>query len=64
MIENEKRLSAAMKRYDDEEISLGKAAQMAGLSKEAFMQELGARGIPCIRYDAGDLELEVRLFDR
>ena len=57
------KLAAAIQRYDDEEISLGKAAKEAGLSTEEFMQALGARGIACIRYDADDLEKEVRAFD-
>ena len=59
----EKKLAAAIQRYVDEEISLGKAAREAGLGIADFMEALGAREIPCIRFDADDLEQEMRQSD-
>jgi predicted HTH domain antitoxin len=64
VIENEKRLLEAIQLYEADAVSLGRAALAAGLSKEDFMQALGDRGIPCIRYDADDLEGEASGFDR
>ncbi|MBK7001770.1 MAG: UPF0175 family protein [Rhodoferax sp.] len=52
----------AIKLYDDGIISLGKAAKLAGLGQEAFMQVLGAMAIPVVRYPSTDVADEVRSF--
>ena len=43
---DEARLLLSIKLYEDKRISLGKAAEMAGYSKRAFMDVLSKKGIP------------------
>jgi predicted HTH domain antitoxin len=43
----------------DGRLTLGRAATLAGLSKIAFLEELGRRRIP-MPYDAQDLEADVQ----
>ena len=52
----------AIKLYDDGTISLGKAAKLAGMGQEAFMQVLGAMAIPVVRYPSADVADEVHSF--
>jgi len=44
--------------YKRQEISLGRAAQVAGVSSVDFLQELGRRRIP-INYDVDDLRSDL-----
>jgi len=37
-------------------VSLGKAAELAGFSKRAFMEILSHRGIPVVSYSASELD--------
>ena len=66
VIEDEKQtaieISLAVNLYQDEAVSLGKAAKLANLSTEEFMEMLGAKEIPCISYDPDDLDREVASF--
>jgi len=55
----EARCLIATKLWEERRLSLGEAAEMAGLSKEEFMKSLGARGIPVFDYPA-DLESEIK----
>lgn len=48
-------LDVAISLYQQEKISLGKAAQLAGLHRWAFQQILGKRKIP-LNYSLSDLE--------
>ncbi|HMJ13599.1 MAG TPA: UPF0175 family protein [Polyangiaceae bacterium] len=41
-------------------LGVGKAAELAGVPRAAFMQILGARGVPVIDYSPADLEREAR----
>lgn len=50
-------LAAAL--FDREEISLGTAARIAGLSYSEMIDELGRRGIDTIRITPEDLEREL-----
>jgi prevent-host-death family protein len=52
-------LDLAIKLYRDDVLSLGKAARMAGLNVESFMDVLGEMGIAIIDYDPSDLSDEV-----
>jgi predicted HTH domain antitoxin len=52
-------LDLAIKLYRENVISLGKAARMAGLDTEAFMQSLGQLGIAVIDYDPAELNEEL-----
>jgi prevent-host-death family protein len=49
----------AMRLYEEEVLSLGKAARLAQLSPEAFIEKLGAAGIPVVRYDPQELDSEL-----
>jgi predicted HTH domain antitoxin len=56
---DEARLLLSIKLYEDERISLGKAAEMAGYSKRAFMDVLSKKGIPVINISPDDLAREL-----
>lgn len=53
-------LAAAL--YDAEQISLGRAAEIAGLAYVDMLDELGRRGIATIRLHPGELERELAAF--
>jgi predicted HTH domain antitoxin len=50
---------AAVKVYETRKVSLGKAAKLGGLSKRAFLEVLGRRGIPVFDYSAEELREEI-----
>lgn len=56
------RMELAVALFDSEQISLGLAARMAGLSHSDMIDELGRRGIASIRLAPGDLERELAAF--
>jgi predicted HTH domain antitoxin len=58
----EVRLELAARLYDSQQISLGVAARIAGLSYSEMIDALGARGIATIRLEPGDLERELAAF--
>ena len=47
------------KFYEQGKLSLGQAAEMVGLSKEAFMEVLGIYGVSVINHPASDLDRDV-----
>lgn len=49
--------------YMREQVSLGRAAEIAGLSSPQFLGELGRRRIP-INYDVEDLRVDVTALGR
>ena len=55
-------LDLAATLYDSEQISLGRAAEIAGLAYADTMDELGRRGIATIRLRPGELERELAAF--
>jgi len=54
------RLAAAIKWYEIERISQGKAAELAGLSRSAFVEALSQYGVSPIQVSAEGLEEEVQ----
>lgn len=52
-------LQLAMDLYERGELSLGKAAEIAGLSKRDFIDVLGQHHVPVINYPADDLREEI-----
>jgi predicted HTH domain antitoxin len=58
----EVRLELAARLYDREQISLGMAARIAGLSYSEMIDELGRRGIAVIRLEPGEMERELAAF--
>ena len=56
------RMVVAATLFDREQISLGTAARMAGLSISEMIDELGRRNIAVIRLSPGELERELAAF--
>ena len=54
-------VAMACKLYQDGVLSLGKAARFAGLSNEAFIEQLGSMGIPSVTYPPSELDDELAL---
>ena len=61
---NKIRLYSALQLYKDHKLSIGKAAQLAGMKKEHFMFELDKFEIPMIDYDSEELEQELAAFSQ
>ena len=55
----ELRLAAAIKWYEMERISQGKAAEIAGLSRSAFIDALGRYGVSPVQVRSDEFEREV-----
>ena len=53
------RLLLSIKLVEVGKLSLGRAAEMAGYSKRAYMEILGKRGVPVIDYPPEDLAEEL-----
>jgi predicted HTH domain antitoxin len=56
-------LNLAIGLFLDRRITLGRGAEIAGISKPAFLDELGKRRIP-INYDMADLESDLRTIEK
>ena len=52
-------MALAIKLFQDGTLSLGKAAKLAGLSYEAFVDQLAAIGVPAVDYSPDDIDAEV-----
>jgi predicted HTH domain antitoxin len=50
------RLGIATALYEQQALSLGRSASLAGISIERFMEHLGSRGIPVFRGTTVDLD--------
>lgn len=57
--ENELRLLLAIKLFEDNLVSLGKASEIAGYSEKAFSEILIHKGIAPIKYSVLDLKKEL-----
>lgn len=53
------RLGLARSLYEAEALSLGQAARLSGLPLEAFIEHLGARGIPVFRLSRDELHRDI-----
>jgi predicted HTH domain antitoxin len=56
-------IDVAIGLYKREQVSLGRAAEIAGISSPEFLQELGRRRIP-INYDSKDLRSDVAALEK
>ena len=56
----EARLLLALKLYEEGRLSCGKAAEIAGYSKQTFMELLGKHGIAAVDYPAEELASDLR----
>jgi len=55
-------VAVAVRLYENEVISIGRAAKIAGLSISEFIDRLAALNIPVVRYSAEELERELAAF--
>jgi predicted HTH domain antitoxin len=56
------RIEAAVGLYARQDVTLGQAATIAGISQTEFMHELGRHGI-CIHYGTEDFEQDLKTLD-
>ena len=54
----EMRLAAAIKWYEMKQVSQGRAAEIAGLTRSEFIDALGRHGVTPFQYDAAEIEQE------
>ena len=59
-VAQEMRLAAAIKWYEVGELSQGKAAELAGISREAFIDALGRFGVSAIQTRPDELKEDLR----
>jgi predicted HTH domain antitoxin len=52
-------MAIASRLYEKGKLTLGQAAEMAGLTKRSFMQSLGQYGVSVFNYPASDLDRDV-----
>ena len=58
--EDEIKLLLAIKLLEEEKVSLGKAAEIAGYTERTFVEMLVHRGVVPIKYTNLDLDTELR----
>ncbi len=56
------RLYTALQLYKNHKLSFGKAAELAGISRDEFLIELDKNNIDFIAYDPSELETELERF--
>jgi prevent-host-death family protein len=54
-------VAPACRLFAEKALSLGKAARLAGLTPQGFIERLGAMGIPAVDYDPAELDSELAL---
>ncbi|MCT7963605.1 UPF0175 family protein [Laspinema sp. D1] len=59
-LKEEIRLLAAIAYFQGKKLSLGKAAELAGINRLEFMDILSQKGITLFDYDETELETELR----
>jgi predicted HTH domain antitoxin len=59
-LEQEMKFQLAVRLFELGELSLGKAAEMAGQAKRQFADELGRLKVPLINLDEQEIEAEIR----
>lgn len=57
------RVALAVRLFDDEVISIGMAANLAGMHQSEFIDHLGALKIPLVRYGKKELQQEMAAFE-
>ncbi len=58
------RLYTALQLFKNHKLSFGKAAELAGISKDEFLIELDKNNVDFISYDPSELELELGRFEK
>jgi predicted HTH domain antitoxin len=57
--DKEAALTIAAKLYEKGKLSLGQAAELAGLSKRAFIEIIGNYGVSVFNYSVADLHKDI-----
>jgi prevent-host-death family protein len=55
-------IDLAVKLFEDGTVTLGRAAKLAGMCHEEFMDLLGTMAIPVVKYSAEEVDDEVNAF--
>lgn len=63
LIKNGVNVALALQLFDEERISLGQGAKLAGMTHSAFIDLLGSLQIPVTRLEPGELEGELAAFE-
>ena len=58
-VAREMRLALALRAYQDHRLSLGKAAELAGMERLAFMDVVSASGNTLFDYDEDEVDIEL-----
>ena len=56
-------LEAAIGLYTSDDVTLGQAAAIAGISQSELLHELGRRGV-CVHYDVQEFEQDLQTLER
>jgi predicted HTH domain antitoxin len=56
---NEMRINAAVQWYGEKRVYQGKAAEIAGISRIAYVDELRYRHVPALQIDTTELDAEL-----
>ncbi|HAV62418.1 MAG TPA: hypothetical protein DCY13_08655, partial [Verrucomicrobiales bacterium] len=59
-LERELRFQLAVRLFEVGQLSLGKAAELAGWNRVQFADELGRSGVPVVNLDEEETEVELR----
>ena len=62
LTEDQARLDLAFGLFIDQRVTMGRAAEIAGLTQPDFLKELGHRNIP-VHYDVEDLQADLRTLE-
>lgn len=57
------RIDLVIKLFDENVLSTGRAAKLAGLPLEEFLKICSGQGVPVVRYDPNEIEEEVKAVD-
>ena len=60
VVEEELKFQLAVRLFEVGQLSLGKAAELAGLTKPRFADELGRMKIPVVNLDDEEIQAELR----
>lgn len=63
LLEQGIQVSLAVKLFEEDVITQGQAAKLAGLSLPAFFEACTARQVPVVRYEPGELEKELETLE-
>lgn len=58
---NQLRLFASLQLFKNHKLSFGQAAELAGMKREKFLEELDRHSVEVIDYDPSELESELEI---